>query len=108
MLCEIQISNEMKISRIKICNFRSIKEVDIDCKDFNLFIGQNNCGKTNLFEAIEWFYSGTTKSVNLKDICLGRDTNNEITVEIQFSEAQDGISKMKNEANGAKIKAVIK
>lgn len=97
----------MKISKIKICQFRSIKEAIIVCKDFNLFVGQNNCGKTNFFEAIEWFYLGTTKTTNLRDICFGRNTDNEINVEIEFVGAQNGINKMKNEANGSKIKTVI-
>jgi recombinational DNA repair ATPase RecF len=97
----------MKISKIRIYQFRSIKEAIIDCKDFNVFVGQNNCGKTNFFEAIEWFYTGTTKTVNPKEIAFGRDTENEIIVEIEFTGAQDGIAKMKNEANGSKIKTVL-
>lgn len=98
----------MKISKITVLKFRSIHEAGFECKDFNVFVGQNNCGKTNFFEAIEWFYNGTTKSVNLKDISFARNTENEIIVEIEFSGAQDGIAKMKNEANGSKIKTVIK
>ena len=98
----------MKISKITVTKFRSIHEASIDCKDFNVFVGQNNCGKTNLFEAVEWFYNGTTKSVNLKEISFGRNIENEIIVQIEFVGAQNGISKMKNEANGSKIKTVIK
>ena len=97
----------MKIIRIKVQNFRSIKTSNFDCKDFNVFVGQNNCGKTNLFEAIEWFYTGTTKATNLKDISYGHDTLNEIIVEIEFIGAQDGILKMRNEANGSKLRTVI-
>jgi len=98
----------MKISKITVTKFRSIHEASIDCKDLNVFVGQNNCGKTNLFEAVEWFYNGTTKSVNLREISFGRNIENEIIVQIEFVGAQDGISKMKNEANGSKIKTVIK
>lgn len=98
----------MKISKITIDKFRSIDHASFDCKDFNVFVGQNNCGKTNLFEAIEWFYVGTPKSVNLKELSFGRDLNNEMVVEIQFDNVQDGLTKMKNEANSTKIKNVIK
>jgi predicted ATP-dependent endonuclease of OLD family len=97
----------MKISKIKVQNFRSIKSADFDCKDFNVFVGQNNCGKTNLFEAVEWFYIGTTKTTSLKDIAYGRDITNEIIVEIEFIGAQDGISKMRNEGNGIKMSTVL-
>lgn len=33
---------KMKITRIKIENFRSIKTTDIQVSDFNIFVGQNN------------------------------------------------------------------
>ena len=48
----------MKISKIKIDNFRSIEQAEFDLTDFNIFVGQNNSGKTNFFEAIEYFYNG--------------------------------------------------
>ena len=97
----------MKISKITVQNFRSIKFAEFECKDFNVFVGQNNCGKTNLFEAIEWFYSGTTKTTILKEIAFSRDTNNEVIVEIEFIGAQDGMIKMRNELNATKIKTVL-
>ena len=57
----------MKISRIKIENFRSIKSTEFVTSDFNIFVGQNNCGKTNFFEAIEFFYNGG-KGYNINDL----------------------------------------
>jgi len=42
----------MKIQKIIIHNFRSIIHQVIDCKDFNLFIGENNSGKTNIVIAL--------------------------------------------------------
>ena len=44
----------MKISKINITNFRSIERSEFSVTDFNIFVGQNNCGKTNFFEAIEF------------------------------------------------------
>ena len=46
----------MRISKITIDNFRSIKHAEITADKFNVFVGQNNHGKTNFFEAIDWFY----------------------------------------------------
>lgn len=37
----------MKISNIKIRNFKSIKEMDLNIKDLNVFIGANGAGKSN-------------------------------------------------------------
>jgi AAA15 family ATPase/GTPase len=48
----------MKIREIRIENFRSIKRTDFKTSDFNIFVGQNNCGKTNFFEALEFFFNG--------------------------------------------------
>ncbi len=43
----------MKISRIKINNFRGIKESDLLLPDHGVFIGDNNTGKTSVLEAID-------------------------------------------------------
>ena len=48
----------MKIKEIRINNFRSIKEVVVNPSRFNVLVGQNNHGKSNFFEAVEWFYGG--------------------------------------------------
>ena len=57
----------MKITRIKIENFRSIKNTEFNTTDFNIAVGQNNCGKTNFFEAIQFLFNGISKGQN---ICL--------------------------------------
>ncbi len=41
------------ITELDIKNFRSIKDLSlINCKQFNLLIGKNNCGKSTLLESI--------------------------------------------------------
>jgi len=35
-----------------IRGFKSIKDLEIDCKRVNLFIGEPNAGKSNIFEAL--------------------------------------------------------
>jgi hypothetical protein len=42
----------MKISKLSVKNFKSIREVNVECRKINLFIGQPNSGKSNLLEAI--------------------------------------------------------
>lgn len=84
----------MRITRVKIRNFRSIEAADIELGPFNVFVGQNNHGKTNLFEAIEWFYNG---SGNLAEIAYLRDCTREISVEIRYTGVQEGIEGVKNE-----------
>jgi predicted ATPase len=39
-------------SELKISNFKSITDLEIDLGRFNVFIGENGCGKTNVLEAV--------------------------------------------------------
>ena len=94
----------MKISRIKITNFRSIENTNIEASDFNIIIGQNNTGKTNFFEAINWFYTGAGTS---DDIKFCRDPQKEVEVSVEFSGAQHGAENMINEGNRTKILNVL-
>lgn len=96
----------MKISRIKIENFRSIKSTEFVTSDFNIFVGQNNCGKTNFFEAVEFFYNGG-KGYNINDLKYKRNPDNEILVEVEFIDAQNGADKMQNAANKTKIQNAL-
>lgn len=95
----------MRIARILIENFRSIKHVEISVAEFNVFVGKNNHGKTNLFQAIEWFYSGKGEIHDLmQDGC---ETGSEIVVELTFSDVQDGILRITNLDNQAKLKNIL-
>ena len=91
----------MKIKRIPIENFRSIKQANILVSDFNIFVGQNNCGKTNLFEALEFFFNGYKGDI--RELIFKRSSDLEMSVEIEFSDIQDGLSKMQNEKNRATL-----
>jgi len=42
----------MAISKLRIKNFKSIKDLDLDCKRINIFIGEPNTGKSNILETI--------------------------------------------------------
>ena len=97
----------MKISKVTINNFRSIKSAVFNFNDFNVFVGQNNSGKTNLFEAVEWFFKGLSKGKSMKDLHPNRNTSKEISVEIEFEGAQHGAENMRNEANKTKMLNVL-
>lgn len=95
----------MKICRIVIENFRSIKHAEISVSSFNIFVGQNNCGKTNFFEALEFFFNGYRS--NIKDLIFQRDDLLEMYVEVEFSDAQEGLSKMQNARNKTTLSAKL-
>lgn len=93
----------MKITKIIVSNYRSIKEEEIIPDQFNIFVGQNNHGKTNLFEAIDWFFNGLKRGDSIDDIRHGRTGTSEIFVEVTFSGAKDGAEHMRNATGKTKM-----
>ena len=81
----------MKINRIKINRFRSIYETDQELNDFNVLVGQNNHGKTNFFEAINWFFNGYNRGETVDDIRHCDAGADAVEVEITFTGLQAGI-----------------
>lgn len=84
----------MKIARIEIENFKSIEKYDFEIADFNIFIGKNNHGKTNLFDALDWFDSGKTEDSNFRN----HDRNTPIKVRVHFKSVQSAINAMSDGA----------
>lgn len=95
----------MRISKVTVENYRSIRNAEIEASNFNVFVGQNNHGKTNFFEAIQWFYTGSG------DLSLLRNSasapTEEVSVELEFSGVQEGISQISNSENQQKLKNVV-
>lgn len=50
----------IKISSIRIKDFRSIRNETITPKDFNIFVGLNDAGKSNVLKALNLFFNGET------------------------------------------------
>ena len=94
----------MKISTIQINNFRSIEKIDLSLEKFNLFVGQNNHGKTNIFEAIEWFYKNTGEIEEIRN----KKTKGQISVIIEYSDAEEGLTNLKDEKKKSTIGKYIK
>lgn len=97
----------MKIKSIEIENFRSIVAAKFEVNDFNIFVGQNNCGKTNFFEAIEYFFNGLSRGADINSLKFKRDATVDISIKIEFTGAQDGMSKMTNATNKTKIQNAL-
>jgi hypothetical protein len=56
------------ITKLSIANFKSIRQLDIDCKKVNLFIGEPNTGKSNILEALGLLsWCGQPESASLGD-----------------------------------------
>jgi len=53
----------MRLRKLYIKGFRSIREISIDVDDFLCLIGQNNHGKSNIFYALDLFLSSSAKTI---------------------------------------------
>lgn len=52
--------NRIKIASIQIKNFRSIRNEIIKPYDFNIFVGVNDAGKSNILKALNLFFNSQT------------------------------------------------
>ena len=68
------------LSRITINNFKSIKACDISFSDLNILIGENGAGKTNLLDAINYFYDNLTSDASSNNVF---DENNPYSNEVR-------------------------
>jgi len=69
----------VRISNLKIHHWRSIKDIEISFEELMIFIGQNNCGKSNVLYSLLFFF-GQIKAAEL-------DFNGEVDelhVEVKF------------------------
>lgn len=86
------------INELTIKNFKSIKEVKLDCKQVNIFIGKPNTGKSNILEAISLlsgditartkFLEGKVYYEKVSDLFNMLDTSHPVSVECNIGAAQ--------------------
>lgn len=77
----------MRLSRINVTNFRSIKATgDIRIEQLQAFVGENNCGKSNLLRAIECFLTSGLGGVTPGDF---NDQAAHAAIECEFSGLSD-------------------
>ena len=81
----------MKIKHIHIQNFKSIRDLKLDVRRVNVFIGEPNTGKTNVIEALSLLsenlfvgdnLSKVVRFQNLGDIFFDSDINREIKIDV--------------------------
>lgn len=79
----------MKISRVIIRNWRSVKEADFEPADMTVLVGANNAGKTNILSAINFLMGDRWPAPgNLldSDFYLS-DRRREIFIQLDFNDA---------------------
>ncbi|MGB9678234.1 MAG: ATP-dependent nuclease, partial [Candidatus Ratteibacteria bacterium] len=74
------------IEKVVIENFRSIKNQEIEFKNYTVIIGNNGTGKTSVLEAINFALSPSFLSGRVKHTDFYNGEDNPIKIEIKFSE----------------------
>lgn len=52
------------IKKIEISNYKSIKDIEFELSSFNVFIGENGSGKSNILEAVAMHSASKTNELN--------------------------------------------
>jgi predicted ATP-dependent endonuclease of OLD family len=78
----------MKIKKIKIKNYRSIKELEFEPQSLCALVGENNSGKSNILNAIDLLLGETWPSVkNISDEDIyKKDPKQDIEIKIWFDQ----------------------
>ncbi|AIG98436.1 hypothetical protein AFULGI_00016770 [Archaeoglobus fulgidus DSM 8774] len=83
----------MKLRWLRIRGFKSVRELTLDIDDFLCFVGQNNHGKSNVFYALELFFSpyqSAIRKLNREMFYKGpAESANEIIIECRFEQLSD-------------------
>ena len=89
--------SHMRITRIEIKNFRSIRQLVVDLGDTTVFMGPNNAGKTAILDALRialtrrWGQRGTGFSeydVHLADDTADPKTSSGVCIELRSEESE--------------------
>lgn len=87
----------MKIETLKIENFRSIANLELDLKGGNAVIsGQNGTGKTTVLDAVCWLFTNKMSNGKVGESSNLHNAEQITTVEVVF---EDGL-KLRRECNG--------
>ncbi|MDH1146378.1 AAA family ATPase [Pseudomonas mosselii] len=77
----------MKLKRLRVHNFRSVIEADIEIHDYTMLVGANNAGKSNIFGALRAFYDDIKWSTD--DFPKVGASDDESWVELTFNLRDD-------------------
>src|SRR6056297_2002524 len=76
----------MRITKLSICNFRSISKMEIACQPLVTLLGPNNHGKSNVLSALEFGLSTSSKPVEQDFFAHRAEDDQELWVEMTFRE----------------------
>lgn len=83
----------MKITKIKLENFRSYKnEVTVDFSDLTVFVGKNDIGKSTILEAMDIFFNDGKGTVKIDKEDINKQSKEEGNTEIKITVVFENLS----------------
>jgi putative ATP-dependent endonuclease of OLD family len=78
----------MRITRIVIENYRSIKRIAFNPSELTVFVGPNNAGKTNILSAMNFLLGERFPMANALEVTdyYGREPNRDIRIKVSFQQ----------------------
>lgn len=77
---------EIRVDCINVTNFRSLESVYINLKNCTVLVGKNNCGKSNIIQAVE--YGFTYANIEREDVFVSSTSpfsfDKKITIDIKI------------------------
>lgn len=75
----------MRIQKVRITNFRTIRDAEISFNDVTTIIGPNGAGKSTLLYALDWFFTSGVVFSSIDDATYGNE-NEQTEVRVTFSD----------------------
>lgn len=82
----------MKIKKVRLKNYKSIKDGEFEASDFNILIGKNNSGKSAILDAIRSYSNNRIK----RNEVYGKDESKETKIEVTFELSESEIEQIAN------------
>jgi len=84
----------LRISEVKVKNFRCIKNAEASFERLTVFLGRNGSGKSSMLQAIMVFYTLNARIKN--EDFFNKDTKNPIQIELTFEDLSNEEKKLFN------------
>jgi predicted ATP-dependent endonuclease of OLD family len=92
----------MRICKFEIRNFKGIQNASFDWEDIVVLIGENNCGKSTVLQALQCFLSGT----QLKDPAFFRENLCDIAHAVELTAHFCDLSEIEQQAGAVRNRTV--
>ena len=74
----------MIIRRLEVKNFRSLKDISLECEELTTILGRNGSGKSTILKALDVFYNVGYLATDYD--YFGKETKETISIQVTYGE----------------------